>query len=251
MQNFLSVTLLDNAIPWQYGFQDSGTSIHEGIISLHNYILFYLVIIGFGVLWVIGSVLLNFTGNKSQLVYKYSNHGTLIELIWTITPALILILIAFPSFKLLYIMDEVISPSITVKIIGHQWYWSYEYSDFIGDDGKKIDFDSYMLTEDDLEYGSLRILEVDNRLVVPVNTQIRFIINSSDVIHNFAVPALGLKVDCVPGRLNATSILIERNGTYYGMCSELCSVGHAFIPIVIQAVSPDDYISWISVMASE
>lgn len=236
----------DNPMPWQFGFQDSATSIHEGIVTLHNTIIFYLIIIGFGVVWVVFSVILNFNDHRTQIVNKYSNHGTLIELIWTVSPALILIIIAFPSFKLLYIMDEIISPSITIKVMGHQWYWSYEYSDFINEKGEKIEYDSYMLPEDDLQYGKLRMLEVDNRLVVPVDTQIRFIMGSSDVIHNFAVPSLGLKVDSIPGRLNASSILIERQGTFFGMCSEICGAAHSIMPIVIEAVAPDQYIVWVS-----
>lgn len=161
--------------PWQLGFQDGASPTQEGITELHDSIFFYLVVICFGVLWVLSSVIVNFNSNKSQLVYKYANHGTLIELIWTITPALVLIAIAFPSFKLLYLMDEVISPSMTVKVAGHQWYWSYEYSDFINEDGESIEFDSYMVPETDLENGQLRLLDVDNRVVVPIDTHIRLL----------------------------------------------------------------------------
>jgi cytochrome c oxidase subunit 2 len=150
-------------------------------------------------------------------VYKYSNHGTLIELIWTISPALVLVAIAFPSFKLLYLMDDVLDPAMTVKAVGHQWYWSYEYSDFVNDDGESIEFDSYMIPGDDLEDGQLRQLEVDARVVVPVNTHIRFIVTGADVIHDFAVPALALKIDATPGRLNQSSVLIQREGVFYGL----------------------------------
>jgi len=177
-----------------------------------------------------------------MLVYKYANHGTLIELIWTITPAIVLIMIAFPSFKLLYLMDEVISPSMTIKAVGHQWYWSYEYSDFINEDGESIEFDSYMTPETDLEDGQLRLLDVDNRIVVPVDTHVRFIITGQDVIHDFAVPSLGLKVDACPGRLNQSSVVIEREGVYYGQCSEICGVYHGFIPIAIEAVNAEKYL---------
>lgn len=151
---------------------------------------------------------------------------TLIELIWTITPAFVLIAIAFPSFKLLYLMDEVIDPAMTIKALGHQWYWSYEYSDFVNEDGESIEFDSYLVPTDDLEEGQLRLLEVDNRVVVPVGTHIRFIVTGADVIHSFAVPSLGLKIDAIPGRLNQTSVLVEREGVYYGQCSEICGVHH-------------------------
>ena len=135
---------------------------------------------------------------------------TLIELIWTITPAIILIAIAFPSFRLLYLLDEVISPTITIKVVGHQWFWSYEYSDYINESGESIEFESYMQPEDDLELGQLRLLDVDTKVYVPVDTHIRLIVTGADVIHSWAVPSLGVKIDAVPGRLNQTSILAER-----------------------------------------
>jgi len=188
--------------PWQVGFQDGATPTYEGITELHNSIFFYLVVIFIGVTWVIASIILNFSHDKNPIVYKYMNHGTVIELVWTITPAFVLIAIAFPSFKLLYLMDEVISPSMTIKAVGHQWYWSYEYSDFVNEDGESIEFDSYMIPDSDLEDGQLRLLDVDNRVVVPVDTHIRFVVTGADVIHDFAVPALGLKIDCTPGKTN-------------------------------------------------
>jgi len=169
----------------------------------------------------LGVITAKFSSSKVGIVHKYHNHGTLIELVWTITPALVLIAIAFPSFKLLYLMDEVISPTMTVKVAGHQWYWSYEYSDFITAHGESVEFDSYMVPESDLAQGQLRLLEVDNRVVVPVDTHIRFIVTGQDVIHDWAVPALGLKMDAVPGRLNQTSIIVQRPGVYYGQCSEI------------------------------
>jgi cytochrome c oxidase subunit 2 len=140
---------------------------------------------------------------------------TLIELIWTITPALVLIAVAFPSFKLLYLLDEVIDPVITVKAIGNQWFWSYEYSDYVNDTGET------MIPDTELESGQLRLLEVDNRVILPVDTHIRFILTARDVIHSFAVPSLGIKLDALPGRLNQTSVLINREGVFYGQCSEL------------------------------
>ena len=248
---FASTAIFNDAPqPWQLGFQDGASPTQEGITELHDSIFFYLVFICFGVLWVLSSVIINFNSNKSQLVYKYANHGTLIELIWTITPALVLIAIAFPSFKLLYLMDEVISPSMTVKVAGHQWYWSAEYSDFINEDGESIEFDSYMVPETDLEDGQLRLLEVDNRMVVPIDTHIRFIVTGADVIHDFAVPSLGLKIDAIPGRLNQTSVLIEREGVFYGQCSEICGVYHGFMPVAIEAVTPEKYLAWIDSQAS-
>ena len=142
---------------------------------------------------------------------------TLIELIWTITPAFILIAIAFPSFRLLYLLDEVISPTITIKVVGHQWYWSYEYSDYVTENGDSIEFDSYMIPDSDLELGQFRLLEVDNKVIIPVDCHIRLIITSSDVLHSFAVPSLGVKLDACPGRLNQVSFLAERTGVFYGL----------------------------------
>jgi cytochrome c oxidase subunit 2 len=224
--NIISPVWNDAPEPWQLGFQDGASPSYEGIVELHDQIMFYLVIILLGVSWVLSSVILNFNSNNNKIVHKYHNHGTLIELIWTITPALVLIAIAFPSFKLLYLMDEVIDPAMTIKALGHQWYWSYEYSDFVNEDGESIEFDSYLVPTDELEEGQLRLLEVDNRVVVPVGTHIRFIVTGADVIHSFAVPALGLKIDAIPGRLNQTSVLVEREGVYYGQCSEICGVHH-------------------------
>ena len=142
-------------------------------------------------------------------------------------------------------MDEVISPSMTVKVVGHQWYWSYELSDFVDADGEAIEYDSYMVPDSDIADGALRLLEVDNRVVLPVDTHVRFVVTGADVIHDFAVPSLGLKIDATPGRLNQTSVLAQREGTYYGQCSELCGVYHGFMPIAVEVVSLDDYLVWL------
>ncbi len=214
---FLNLLNCDMSYAWQIGFQDGATPAQEGIVELHNIIFFYLIVITVLVSWILASVVINFGNPKTNIVHKYANHGTAIELIWTITPALVLVAIAFPSFQLLYIMDEVISPSMTVKVSGHQWFWSYEYSDFVNEDGEAIEFDSYMVPDSDLELGQFRLLDVDNRVVLPVDTHVRFIVTGSDVIHDFAVPALGLKVDACPGRLNQVSVVLEREGVFYGL----------------------------------
>jgi len=231
--------------PWQIGFQDSAAPGFTGIVELHNTIFFYLVVISVGVFWVLGSVIYYFNSTNSPIVHKYLNHGTLIELIWTITPAFILIAIAFPSFRLLYLLDEVISPTITIKVVGHQWYWSYEYSDYINESGEAIEFDSYMIPEDSLELGQFRLLDCDNKVVIPVDTHIRLIVTGADVIHSFALPSFGVKIDACPGRLNQSSILAERTGTFYGQCSEICGVYHGFMPIAVEAVSVQDYLAWV------
>ena len=243
--SFFKTIFNDAPQPWQIGFQDSAAPGFTGIVELHNTIFFYLVVISVGVFWALGSIIYYYNSEKSPIVHKYLNHGTLIELIWTITPALILIGIAFPSFRLLYLLDEVISPTITIKVVGHQWYWSYEYSDYVNESGESIEFDSYMIPESDLELGQFRLLDVDNKVIVPVDTHIRLIVTGADVIHSWAVPAFGIKIDAVPGRLNQTSILAERTGTFYGQCSEICGVWHGFMPIAVEAVSVQDYLAWI------
>jgi ubiquinol-cytochrome c reductase cytochrome b subunit len=235
----------DTPRPWGLYFQDSATPQMEGLIELHDNIMFYLVIILFAVGWILFSVIRSFNNRISPISYKYTNHGTLIELIWTITPALILILIAFPSFKLLYLMDEISDPSMAVLAEGHQWYWSYQYPDFLNKDEEFIEFDSYLVPESDLEQGSLRMLEVDNRVIVPELTHIRFIVTAADVIHSFACPSLGIKCDAYPGRLNQMSVLINREGTFYGQCSEICGILHSSMPIVIESVSIEKFLNWL------
>ena len=231
--------------PWGIYFQDSATPQMEGLVELHDNILFYLVIILFGVGWLLISIVKNYTSTEAPISHKYLSHGTLIELIWTITPALILILIAFPSFKLLYLMDEVSDPAMAVLAEGHQWYWSYQYPDFLNSDDEFIEFDSYLIPESDLEDGALRMLEVDNRLIIPELTHVRFIVTGADVIHSFACPALGIKCDAYPGRLNQVSVMINREGTFFGQCSEICGILHSSMPIVIESVSIDKFVSWL------
>ena len=230
---------------WGLYFQDSASPQMEALVELHDNIMYYLVAILFAVGWIQGAIINNFDSSKSPISNKYLNHGTLIELIWTITPALILVLIAFPSFKLLYLMDEVTDPSLSVLAEGHQWYWSYEYPDFLNSDGDFVEFDSYLVPESDLEEGALRMLEVDNRVILPEITHTRFILTAADVIHSFAIPALGVKCDAYPGRLNQFSVLINRLGTFYGQCSEICGILHSSMPIVVESVSLEKFLSWL------
>nr|YP_009114043.1 cytochrome c oxidase subunit 2 [Ahnfeltia plicata]AHB62106.1 cytochrome c oxidase subunit 2 [Ahnfeltia plicata] len=246
-----SITCLSDAAEnWQLGFQDPATPIMEGIINLHHDLMFFICVVSIFVSWMLGRTLWHFECKQNPVPSTLA-HGTLIEMIWTITPAFILLVIAIPSFSLLYAMDEVISPAITVKTLGHQWYWSYEYSDYINEDDESIAFDSYMIPEEDLELGQLRLLEVDNHMVVPVNTHIRVIVSAADVLHSWAVPSLGVKCDAIPGRLNQTSLFIKREGLYYGQCSEICGINHGFMPIVVEAVSLPNYVTWISNKLSE
>jgi heme/copper-type cytochrome/quinol oxidase subunit 2 len=236
---------LDAPSPWGIYFQDSATPQMEGLVELHDNIMYYLVVILFAVGWILFSIVRNYISTKSLISHKYLNHGTLIELIWTITPAVILILIAFPSFKLLYLMDEVTDPSISVLAEGHQWYWSYQYPDFLDSNDEFIEFDSYIVPESDLEEGGLRMLEVDNRVILPELTHVRFIITAGDVIHSFSCNSLGIKCDAYPGRLNQVSVFINREGVFYGQCSEICGILHSSMPIVIESVSLEKFLTWL------
>ena len=240
-----NITFLDAPERWQFFFQDPATPIMEGIIDFHHDVFFFLIIILSIVTWILGRTIWQFSEYKNNNPIIFT-HGTTIEIIWTIIPSLILICIALPSFSLLYAMDEVVPANLTVKVIGHQWYWSYEYSDYAQTDETTLMYDSYMIPEEDLELGDPRLLEVDNRLVLPINTHIRLLVSSADVLHSFAVPSLGVKCDAIPGRLNQISLFILREGVFFGQCSELCGVNHGFMPIVIEAVSPDLYIEWIT-----
>ena len=237
---------LDAPSAWGIYFQDSATPQMEGLIELHDNIMYYLVIILFAVGWILFSIIRNYVETKSPISHKYLNHGTLIELIWTITPAVILILIAFPSFKLLYLMDEVSDPSMSVLAEGHQWYWSYQYPDFLDSNDEFIEFDSYIIPESDLEEGGLRMLEVDNRVILPELTHVRFIITAGDVIHSFSCNSLGIKGDAYPGRLNQASVFINREGVFYGQCSEICGILHSSMPIVIESVSLEKFLFWLN-----
>jgi len=235
--NVFSYFYRDGAELSQLDFQDGATPICEQLVFFHDHVMFIVLMI----LMLVGWIMFSSITNKHY--YKYLVEGTTIEIVWTMVPAIILVFIAFPSLQLLYSMDEVVDPSLTIKAIGHQWYWSYEYSDV---DGESIEFDSYMVPTSDLEEGDLRLLEVDNRIVVPVNTQVRVVITGADVIHCFAVPSLGIKADAIPGRLNQASFLIKRPGVYYGQCSEICGSEHSFMPIVVEGVSQEKFVNWIS-----
>ncbi len=305
----------DHTDSWRVSFQDPTTPIAYGIIKLHDHIMFFLAVILFVVGYLLFSTYKKFyygalnndlpdskaislfdsliAGYKESLLFNITNrtyninHGTTIEIIWTILPAFILLFIAVPSFALLYAMDEIIDPVLTVKVIGHQWYWSYEYSDYsVVYSNRLIDydsvdrfaamemmykgmgylkdrsllsylyipivipettikFDSYMIHEAELNLGDLRLLKTDMPLFLPKNTHIRLLITSSDVLHSWAVPSFGVKVDAVPGRLNQTSLYLKNTGTFYGQCSELCGVNHAFMPIEVYVVNPIYFYNYV------
>ena len=239
---------LNPHIPQLYGFQYPATPVMEGIINLHHDVFFYCVIVLTFVIWMLSRTIMIYS-EKFQgrtLVASRNTHGTVIEIIWTLTPALILLFIAVPSFALLYAIDEPVDPAITIKAIGHQWYWTYEYTDYQTESGEPIVFDSYMIPDSDLGPKDFRLLEVDNRVVLPTNTHIRVLVAAADVLHSWAVPALGVKLDAVPGRLNQFTMYIKKPGIFYGQCSEICGVNHGFMPICVEAVSLEKYIGWIS-----
>jgi cytochrome c oxidase subunit 2 len=229
---------------FQILFQDPATPYMIGINELHDKINYYLIII---ITIVSYFIIIRIISNRGNINIKYLNHSIIIEFIWTIFPAIILIIIAIPSFKLLYALDEIISPEITIKIKGAQWYWNYEISDI---ENNNINFDSYTLTLDDLEEGQFRLLDVDNRLILPILTPIRLLITAEDVIHSFTIPSFGLKTDAVPGRLNSSSLFLLREGVFYGQCSELCGKSHYNMSIVIEGVKKETSLNWLSEMIS-
>lgn len=239
--NLLTLIYCDSPEKWQLGLQDPATPSMEGMIFFNSFLTIILIIIGIFVCWMIFKVLTFFVLNKN--VQKFT-HSSLLEIIWTLIPAFILLIIALPSFSLLYSLDEIINPSITLKVIGHQWYWSYEYSDTTLEE-ESLNFDSYMLAQNDLTLGAFRLLEVDNRIILPINTHVRILVTSADVLHSWAVPSLGLKIDACPGRLSQSSLFIQREGTFYGQCSEICGINHGFMPIVVKAIQVETYINWL------
>jgi len=242
---FSTITYCDSATNWQIGFQDPATPYMEGILNFHNNIMFFIVMIIIFTSWLLFRCLFFYNKSNHPIPEKFT-HSTLLEVVWTILPAIILMIIAVPSFALLYSLDEIINPSITLKVIGHQWYWSYEYSDYNSiEGGETLEFDSYMIADDDLKLGSFRLLEVDNRIILPVQTHIRVLITAADVLHSWAIPSLGVKVDACPGRLNQLSLFLKREGVFYGQCSEICGINHGFMPIVIQSVNLEQYIEWL------
>nr|YP_010016398.1 cytochrome c oxidase subunit II [Perlomyia isobeae]YP_010835965.1 cytochrome c oxidase subunit II [Perlomyia kappa]YP_010835978.1 cytochrome c oxidase subunit II [Perlomyia levanidovae]QOI73911.1 cytochrome c oxidase subunit II [Perlomyia isobeae]WGC89484.1 cytochrome c oxidase subunit II [Perlomyia kappa]WGC89497.1 cytochrome c oxidase subunit II [Perlomyia levanidovae] len=215
--------------------QDSASPLMEQLTFFHDHAMLILIMITTLVSYLLSTLFFNLSINRFLL------EGQTIEIIWTILPAVTLVFIALPSLRLLYLLDEVSSPAITLKTVGHQWYWSYEYSDFL-----QVEFDSYMTPYNELPETGFRLLDVDNRAVLPMNTQVRMLVTAADVLHSWAVPALGVKVDATPGRLNQTSFLMNRPGLYFGQCSEICGANHSFMPIVIESVPTNTFINWVS-----
>lgn len=214
------------------GLQDRNSPIIEQLNFFHDHSLLILILVTTLVGYLITLLFFNKLNNRFLL------HGQTIEIIWTILPAFVLLFIAFPSLRILYLLDEINNPIISLKTIGHQWYWSYEYSDF-----NNIEFDSYIIKE--INENSFRLLDVDNRIILPINNQIRILVTATDVLHSWTVPSLGIKIDANPGRLNQTNFFINRPGLFFGQCSEICGANHRFIPIVIERVPTNFFIKWI------
>nr|AQP28263.1 cytochrome c oxidase subunit 2 [Anoplotermes group sp. Q TB-2017] len=218
--------------------QDSASPIMEQLIYFHDHALMIMLMIITTVFYTMISIIQNKQTSRFML------EGQMIETVWTIAPAIILVFIAMPSLRLLYLMDEIHNPVLTLKTVGHQWYWSYEYSDFT-----KLEFDSYMVPQEDMQVNTFRLLDTDNRVVLPMNSPIRMIITAADVLHSWTVPSLGVKSDATPGRLNQVSFSINRPGILYGQCSEICGANHSFMPITIESVSTNQFINWVSKMS--
>lgn len=227
------------SVPWQLYFQDMVTAVGADLVLFHDYLLIMCIVVSIFVFILMAILVLRFN-EKSNPVPSKTTHHTGLEVVWTLAPIIILIAIAIPSFRLLYKQYDFPKPDVTIKAIGNQWYWSYEYPD-AGD----MSFDSIMLEDDELKEGQPRLLAVDNDVVVPVNKNIEVIITAADVLHAWAVPAFGVKVDAVPGRVIRAWFRAEKTGTYYGQCSELCGIKHGFMPIAVRVVSQGDYEKWL------
>nr|YP_011004278.1 cytochrome c oxidase subunit 2 [Ctenophthalmus yunnanus]WPS93666.1 cytochrome c oxidase subunit 2 [Ctenophthalmus yunnanus] len=215
--------------------QNSSSPLMEQLMFFHNHSMIVIILITI----LVGYLMIMLFYNKytNRMLMQSQN----IEIIWTILPAITLIFIALPSLRLLYLLDDLNNPLITLKTIGHQWYWSYEYSDF-----NNIEFDSYMIPSEELKNNDFRLLDVDNRVILPMNSQIRILITAADVLHSWTIPSLGIKADATPGRLNQLNFMINRPGLFYGQCSEICGANHSFMPIVIESISIKTFSNWIS-----
>ena len=225
---------------WELGLQEPAGPLKAEIDDFHTMLLYIITAIVIVVTILLAYAVIAFRRRKGREAADFA-HNTMIEVIWTLVPVIILIVIAIPSFKLLYLEDRVHDPDMTIKVTGYQWYWGYEYTDYDG-----LEFLSYMVPENeiDADAGQMRLLSTDNPVVVPVDTNIQLLVTAADVLHSFALPAAGVKKDAVPGRMNETWMRIEKPGTYFGQCSEICGTGHAYMPIEIKAVTKDEFDAW-------
>ena len=225
--------------PWQMGFQPAASPVMERVDWFHDFLLVVITLISVFVLALMIYVFIKFNA-KANPTPSRTTHNTTIEVLWTVIPIIILVVIAVPSFKLMYYADRAVDADMTLKVAGNQFFWTYEYPDH-----DELTFDAIMVDEADLKDGDLRLLTTDNAVVLPVDTTIRLLLTANDVIHAWAVPAFGVKMDAVPGRLNETWFRINKEGMYYGQCSELCGSNHGFMPIMVKAVSKDEFAAWV------
>lgn len=242
---FLAVCALPDAafataVDWQLGFQKPASPVMEALDGFHDLLMVIITAITIFVLVLIAYICIRFHHKRNPVASKTS-HNTVIEIIWTALPVLILLVIAVPSVKLLYFAEQEITPELTLKVTGYQWYWGYEFPDY-----DHYNFESVLKQDNELAPGELRLLTVDNPLVLPVHTKVRVLVTAADVIHDWAVPQFGIKIDAVPGRVNQIWFEINEPGTYYGQCSELCGTNHGYMPIQIKAVSKEEFAAWMS-----
>ena len=245
---FLSNASSTETLPkdWQLGFSEPATELMSDVIAFHSYILMPIITgISILVLALLLYIAYRYNSNRNQIA-STTTHNTVIEVLWTVIPVILLIIIAIPSFRILYTAETIPKADLTIKAIGNQWYWSYEYPDY--DD---FSFDANMLQDEELSDPSLRLLETDTQIVVPVNKVVKLLITSNDVLHAWTIPAFAVKKDAVPGRLNETWFKAEKTGTYYGQCSELCGPKHAFMPINVKVVSQDEFDNWLNFAKEE
>ena len=246
MKSILSVFLIfisfelygKQATDWQLSFQNPATDLMGSVVGLHNIILIVMTLVTLFVLFLLFYVSFRFSAKRNPIP-STRTHNTVVEVLWTAIPIVILVVLAIPSFKLLYQQEKSENYDMTVKVIGHQWYWEYEYPDH-GD----FYFESYMIQDEDLKEGDLRLLTVDNPLVIPANKNVQILITAGDVLHSWAVPSMGLKTDAVPGRLNETWVNVKEPGIYRGQCSEICGSGHGFMPVVVKVLPEREFMAW-------
>lgn len=227
-------------LPWQLDFQEAASPLMRELHSFHNFLMVISVAIVLFVIFLIGYVIFRFNAKANPIPAKFT-HNIAIEVIWTVIPIIVLVIIAIPSFRLLKMVEHSPPVDMTIKVVGSQWYWSYSYPDH-GNFG----FDSYMIQDADLKPGQLRLLEVDNRVVVPEGATIKFLITAADVLHSFSIPAFGIKMDAVPGKINQIWVKVDKKGVFYGQCSELCGIKHGFMPIAVEVVSKEEFEEWVN-----
>lgn len=235
---------LGQSEPWQVGFQQAASPSAYGIETFHNLLFWIITIITLFVAVLLAYVVWRFSEKKNPVPSK-TTHNTMIEFAWTVIPILILVAIAIPSFRLLYLQRDIPEAALTIKATGNQWYWGYEYPEHKDAEGEALSFDAIMKTDEERKEGDPRLLATDNAVVVPVNKIVKVVVTASDVLHAWTIPSFGAKIDAVPGRLNETWFKADKKGVYYGQCSELCGKDHAFMPIEVRVVSEGDFKKWL------